>query len=146
MIPFILVAAGGYLIGDAATKKFSNGGMINTYEVDIESSDIDLYYVDQYFGVKSGVIDATAKLNIEYSLEPEVRKWGIKSIYIHIKNVYGTISWDAYADDLTEEDRQKLIKKGGKIYKDMIEGEIEFSLAVYKDWSLDHSLEFDTDG
>lgn len=117
-----------------------------TYEASIDSSDISIYGIDKYFGVNLGTIDASANLKVEYSLEPEARSWGIKSIYISLDSITGTISWEAYLDEISEEQKEKLLTKGGKIYKSRIEGELNFSAKVYKDWSIEHSLEFDKDG
>lgn len=151
MIPFILAGVGGYILGTSSEpKKFSNGGLMNdNYEAKIENSDISIYGFENYLGISkeaSGSVDATATMNVEYDLQPEARSWGIKSIYISIEAVRGTISWEVWADDISEEDKQKLFAKGGKQYKNMIEGEIEFAPHIYKDWEIQHNLEFSSDG
>jgi hypothetical protein len=116
------------------------------YEANIDSSDVSIYGIDRYFGVDLGTIDANANLKVEYSLEPEGRSWGIKSIYISLDSITGIINWETYLDEISEEEKEKLLAKGGKIYKSRIEGEINFSAKVYKDWTIEHSLEFDKDG
>ena len=152
MLPIILSGIGGYLLGSSAdeTKKFGEGGMNSeTFDISVDPGDISIYKFEKYLGVEGVIDDVTASLKIKLSLHPEVKSWGISSIYISIDQIVGTISWETYIGDeeegyeFTKEDIQRMKDKGGKVRKRSIEGEFEF---IPKDWNIENELTFASDG
>lgn len=86
-----------------------------TFESEIESSDITIYNINDYLGIKKLVdVETSCNLKVEFRLTPDIRKWGLKGIDIAIENVSGNLYWEAYLEELTEEQIDKLIAKGGK--------------------------------
>lgn len=145
MIPFVLIGVGGYLLGSSKADQFKNGGMVEyfTFESEIESSDITIYNINDYLGIKKLVdVETSCNLKVEFHLTPDIRKWGLKGIDIAIENVSGNLYWEAYLEELTEEQIDKLIAKGGKKVGKKIEGEKSLSFKSYSDWTVTHDIEF----
>lgn len=67
----------------------------------------------------------TSKANTDYELEFEMRNWGLKSIYIHIKEIRLSVFWSTESDQ--------------------IEKEIEINSNNGK-WQVEHELKFQEDG
>jgi hypothetical protein len=94
-----------------------------------EIKDVEVYGLDKYLKLEGDdkfsldINTSTAKL--DYELEFEMRSWGIKSIYIHIKEVRLSVVYT------TESEKD--------------EKEIEINSNDGK-WKVEHELEFQEDG
>lgn len=95
------------------------------YKTDID--DATVYGLSKVFGVPDVDIDTGKQTAyVDWKLEPEARSWGVKSISIYATKVVCSVEWEVYTDDLTEEEKAKLIAAGGREYRnDTIGGTIE---------------------
>ena len=81
--------------------------------------DVEIFGINEFFKVSKNYDIQTEKsiAYVEYELQPEVREWGIKEIYICIKKVSISIEWEIDCWEIPEKEIQMLIEKtGGKEY------------------------------
>ena len=150
MIPFILAAVGGYLIGDSEkqSEKFAGGG--NVLDLDDFKWNIKDVSVTGFKGDLLGVVDIDLDTTIEnadvsFDMEAEVKRWGIKYITINVKSVTAILIWSVDTDGLSEDDEKKLMAAGGysNKYHNYIQGEYEIES---KDWDIVNEAEFSSSG
>ncbi len=67
----------------------------------------------------------TSEATMDYELEFEMRSWGLKSIYVHIKEIRLSVFWSI--DDDTDEKEIEINSNDGK-------------------WKVEHELTFQEDG
>jgi hypothetical protein len=111
------------------------------------------------FGKFLGVADdvdvevGNPTVTVEWVFYLESREWGIKSISAVATKLTTSIEWSAYTEDMSEEDKAKLIAAGGfehpkREWKDgYIEGIYEFDSGIKigdKPWTIES--EISTDG
>ena len=81
-------------------------------------NDCTVYGLNNFFGVPTVDIDTgKPKCYVNWVLEPEARRWGIRSISVYATRVVTTIEWEVYTEDLTKEEKDTLIIAGGKEYQ-----------------------------
>lgn len=94
-----------------------------------EIKDIDISGLDKYLKLgeedKLSLDTNTSTAKLDYELEFEMRSWGLKSIYIHIKEIRLSVFWT------TESEKD--------------EKEIEINSNDGK-WEVEHELAFQEDG
>ncbi len=119
----------------------------------IEKDDIDIHGLHKYFKIPTGrdidIDYCKPTVYVRYQLQPEAREWGIKSIYIQIDRVYGSIEWYVAAEELSGEDKALLIAAGGtEMRNGNIEGTIEIDTLgnVPLVWTTETEMEFKSDG
>lgn len=91
--------------------------------------DIDINFLAEYLKLEkedSLTLDTnTSEATLDYGLEFEMRSWGLKSIYIHIKEIRLSVFWSTEANQT--------------------EKEIEINSNDGK-WKVEHELTFQEDG
>jgi hypothetical protein len=158
MIPFILAAAGGYLIGNAPkSTKFATGGI--TDETFVQrlgdrypyGSDISIYggiYHELELETENN------KFTIYFDLEPDIKSYGYRGIRFTLKRIVGSFNWTFRYDEeeLSKEDKQKLLDLGGVESKTkfahVIQGTTELDITPDNtDWKIDNEeLKFSPSG
>ena len=114
--------------------------------------DSDISGINALLGVSNDIDIDTGKptFYIKYSLEPEAREWGIKSISMCVKAITATIEWEVESSDLKASEKATLIKAGGTEYRnDTIGGEIYINSNIYvngNDWKVESETSFADDG
>ncbi len=87
---------------------------------------------------------------VHFSLEPEAREYGIKSISVMVRKVTATINWWCYDDDLKPEEIAQLVAAGGvEIRGGTIEGTIEIDSTKKVNengWEALSEMRFEEDG
>lgn len=101
----------------------------------------EIYGISKYLKTKAD-IEHTNECLIEYSLSFEVREHGIKHCYVDVTHFGCEISWSTYKDELNESQIVNLLKKGGVVNGELIEGKIEI-IGSSKEWRLDCGLSFE---
>ena len=144
MIPFILAAIGGYLVGEATEPdKFGDGGSIDFNDFRAKVDDIDVKGFAKFLGAEKADVSVNSLVQVVYDLRPEARNWGIKNILINIRGIVATLDWEVDTEGLSESEISSLVKAGGKKYKEKIEGSFEI---ISKEWGIINELEFSKDG
>jgi len=109
-----------------------------TYEFKTEV-DVNQYYIQEYFGVKSDVdisIGHKTKAIVEWEAEPDLAKYGITDFYKTIKKVSTEMEWEVYLDDL-EKDEKDILSKDSYINDNKIYGYIDLEIDAYnKEWKI----------
>jgi len=144
MIPLVLIGVGSYLLGSSRADQYKNGGMVNyfMFESEIEPSDVIIFHFNDYLDLEDVDIETRLYLKVQFSLTPDIRKWGLKGIDIDVESVKGTLYWEAYLSELSEEQITKLIAKGGVKEGKKVVGEKSLSFKPYSDWTIKHDIEF----
>lgn len=95
-------------------------------------------------------VDTAAKATVLFSIEPEARSWGIKSIQVLIINIMIDLVWEVDDEGLNAEEIQTLQNAGGTYFNN---GKIEGVVAINsgttfagKDWEIKNEVEFKPDG
>lgn len=119
------------------------------YESRIEDGTVE--HLAKHFGLPDLDIDCgKTTCYVEWELQPEARSWGIKSISVFATKVTASVEWEIYTDDLTEEEKAKLIANGGTEYRNgTIGGTIEVvSNQDYKGkkWEIESEIEIQEGG
>lgn len=113
-----------------------------------EINNASVYYINKYLSLSENVcVDTNAKTTIEFSVEPDYRSWGIKSIDISIKSIRTSIHWEVDATLLPQYDMIALQNAGGNKYGELICGSIDINTEFDDQWEIDKSeLEFKPNG
>lgn len=110
-----------------------------------------VYGLNKCFGVPDVDIDTGRQTcYVDWLLEPEVRSWGIKSIYVYATKVKLSVEWEVYTEELTEDEKAKLIANGGREYRnETISGLIEVDSSEEwsgKKWTIKSEFKIEEDG
>jgi len=121
--------------------------MVLDLDYSTKVADTEIYGLNQYLNVSKDIdIDVSRPTSyIDYELQPEAREWGIKSIYVFIKKLTVSIAWEVSTEDLSDEEKESLIKAGGIEFRNTIEGTIEIDTTDNK-WDITTEVEFEKDG
>ena len=106
------------------------------------------------FGVPAGLIDYgyNQTCSVDWELQPEGRSWGLESISVFATKVTASVEWEVYTEDVTEEEKAKLIAAGGTEYSHSygtISGQIEVNSSEKwngKEWQLESEFGLQEDG
>lgn len=102
------------------------------FNTQLPAKDVDVYGLEEMiFGRDSNVsldLDATYT-KIYWTLTPDLRDYGVRGLDLSIQKVNATIVYSVHEDDLTQTEKDALIKLGGVVntYNYQIEGKIELS-------------------
>jgi hypothetical protein len=118
----------------------------------IEIEDIKDVLLKNYLGWNSEIdiddvnVDVSNTAILEYSFSAEVRSWGIKSIYVEIRNFSADIEWSIDKDFLNQDIIDYLLKNNpdAKETRNQIIGVINIKNA--NDWDITNEVEFESDG
>jgi hypothetical protein len=113
------------------------------FETELSDYDVSVLGFKEYFKIDSDVsvdYDIEKSAKIYWSIEPEIRTWGIKDLNIFFEKVDLRFSWSVYKDDLSDSQILKLLSLGGSNnnYDGTIEGVMELDLS---DFRFTNSLE-----
>lgn len=119
-------------------------------EVDARPQGDQLYF--GYLDTDQFDIDfEKCKATVEYSLQVNTRSWGIDSIHVYISKITCTVEWYAGAEELEQEQIDKLLSYGGVEQRNgNIEGSFKIDTTKQfkgKSWEIVMpDLEFKKDG
>ncbi len=125
---------------------------MNDLQFSAKVDDADITGINELLGVSRDIdIDCgNPTVYIKYELEIEAREWGIKNICVSPREVTVSIEWEVSTYDLTDADKELLIKAGGTEYRNKTIGgivEIDSRLALNgKAWTIDNETTFEDDG
>lgn len=121
------------------------------FKAKVEKSEI--YGINEFLGINKDFDIETGyptAFFIEYELQPEVREWGIKGIYICIKKVSVRIEWEVDCWEMSGEEIEMFVNAGGKEYgsgyNHTVSGTIEIETNCVDGWEIDNEIEFRSDG
>ena len=89
MIPYILAAIGGYLIGDSDEKKFADGGVIERGDIEVETITKTMELIS-YIEAEKVYYSLQPTLNVTFDININLYD-GIRDITIHIKRIFGKV-------------------------------------------------------
>lgn len=120
---------------------------LDSYKTEIKDADVS--GINEFLNVSNDFdinIDETI-VNVDYELQVEARKWGIKYICVVPTLITCRIDWEVSTDELKEEEKQIFIVAGGKeyIHNNTICGCIEFTTTDIS-WKVESEVEFGSDG
>lgn len=120
---------------------------LDNYKTEIK--DVDVSSINEFLNVSKDFdinIEETI-VDVDYELQVEARKWGIKYICVVPTLITCRIDWEVFTDDFTEEEKQLFINAGGKEYthNNTICGCIEITTAD-SSWNVESKVEFESDG
>jgi hypothetical protein len=114
----------------------------------ITVDDAEVYRINKFLNVSNFIdiyVDKTS-VTIEYELNLNLKEWGIKSIDCFIKKITSNIDWEVDCEELTDSDKEALIKSGGKEYSNnTISGSISID-STNTDWKIENDVTFHPDG
>jgi len=105
--------------------------------------DCNLYGLSKHLGMPQVDIDTSKTCSVNWAVNIEARSWGIKSIESYAVGVIVSIDWSVYLDELTQDEKDKLIDFGGKEYSNTIEGTIEIDSTEKwngKEWTIKNEI------
>jgi hypothetical protein len=121
MIPLILAAAGGYLIGNAPkSTKFAAGGTADDgrFVEELTENDVSIYGF-----MAASEVYSELDLQIEYKkfkvyfdLLPDIKSYGYRGIQFILTRIAGSFDWSVNEDEyeeLSEADKQTIINMEG---------------------------------
>lgn len=112
----------------------------------------DIFKIHEYLGVSKDfdIETGTPTAYVTYELQPEAREWGLKYISVVVRKVICSIEWEVNSLDLTDEEKQLLIKAGGTEFRnETIGGVIEIDSTVslpFNFWVVNCDAKFKDDG
>ena len=110
-----------------------------------------VYGLNKCFGVPNVDIDTGKQIcYVNWLFHPEVRSWGIKSISVYATQIFASVEWEVYIEDLNEEEKAKLIAANGTVYANKtINGLIQVDSCKEwngKKWTIDSEFKMEEDG
>lgn len=69
-----------------------------------------------------------SNIRVDWDIELEAREWGVKSMIISVKSVYGNIGWEISEDELSESDIKHITEATGGVHYN--NGSISGSVAL----------------
>ena len=106
-------------------------------------TDFSAYKLAEYLLGEYTIADIDVQLTncyVVWNAELELRERGIKSIDVSISLIYGCFEWSFAEDELTPEEYDLIMSKGGVIDGDRIVGDIEFTS---QDWKIESNLQIE---
>lgn len=73
-----------------------------------------------------------SNIRIDWDIELEVRDWGVKSMILSVKSVYGTVGWEVSEDDLSADEIKYITEATGGVHYNngSISGSVAFSSRI----------------
>lgn len=112
----------------------------------------EIWGINEHLGASKDLdIDTSPSIvHIEYVLQPELRRWGIKGVYVSVERVMISVDWEVDGYDVSEEETAALVKAGGEEYRNgynhAVCGVIEIELDGLSEWTIYVKAEFHPDG
>lgn len=108
---------------------------------------IEVVNLDRLFDVYSEDFYIASSGEVNYKIEFELREWGIKDIFIHIKDFNTFIEWEINMDYLSKKEISNLERNGGVLLNKRFYG----ALDIGSDYTIliqneikENSFRFDT--
>lgn len=123
-----------------------------TLDFKAKVEDCSVFGLSEHFGVQDDGIDIdtpSPSSDVEFELQPDANNSGIRSISPIITSIKCSVNWEVSTDDLTDDDKKKLIAQGGTQFRSTIEGTIEVDSNKplgEKTWDVDCQLTWESDG
>jgi hypothetical protein len=97
------------------------GGSIEESDLDftdvIKSGDVEVWNFKDFLGTDADIEESPTDFTVDFSVDLDIKSYGIRDISITVNRVYGSIEWSADTFILTAEQKAHLLSIGGKEYK-----------------------------
>ena len=88
--------------------------MDKTFTNKIDGSNISLYGIEEYFGIKKHLLDfEPTTAEVSWGIEIDYRDWGIKDTLLYLSTGYVDVE---FSGDKTKETIEELVKKWNTRY------------------------------
>lgn len=93
---------------------------MTTFETVIKNNDVSIFGLNEYLGLPDNVVcDASdTRSEIVWSIEMEMRDWGVKSIIVTVGKASASFGWEVADEELTTESRQHISSLGATLQRD----------------------------